>query len=63
MDAWYGAFAPEKTPQGAVAQLADWFIAAMQMPEVKAKLLVPGLYPVGTCGAEFMLARVRQALA
>jgi tripartite-type tricarboxylate transporter receptor subunit TctC len=53
VDAWYGAFAPQKTPQGAVAQLADWFIAAMQMPEVKAKLLVPGLYPVGTCGAEF----------
>jgi hypothetical protein len=25
----------------------------MQVPEVKSKLVVQGLYPVGTCGADF----------
>lgn len=25
----------------------------MRVPEVKEKLLVQGLYPVGTCGADF----------
>jgi tripartite-type tricarboxylate transporter receptor subunit TctC len=53
VDAWYAAFAPEKTPKDTIAQLAGWFTAAMDVPEVKAKLVVPGLYPVGTCGAEF----------
>lgn len=46
-------FAPAKTPREAVSQLARWFTAAMQAPEVKAKLVAQGLYPVGMCGAEF----------
>jgi tripartite-type tricarboxylate transporter receptor subunit TctC len=46
-------FAPAKTPKEAVSQLADWFAAAMQAPEVKAKLVARGLYPVGMCGADF----------
>jgi tripartite-type tricarboxylate transporter receptor subunit TctC len=25
----------------------------LQVPEVKAKLVIQGLYPVGTCGADF----------
>jgi len=50
---WFGTFAPAKTPKDMVAQLAGWFTAAMQAPEVKAKLDVQGLFPDGICGADF----------
>jgi len=53
VDAWYGAFAPEKTPKETVSQLAGWFTTATQVPEVRAKLAIQGLHPVGQCGAEF----------
>jgi tripartite-type tricarboxylate transporter receptor subunit TctC len=46
-------FAPAKTPKETVSQLATWFTAAVQAPEVKSKLLLEGLNPVGMCGAEF----------
>jgi tripartite-type tricarboxylate transporter receptor subunit TctC len=36
-----------------VSRLASWFTAAMQAPEVKAQLMNQGLFPVGTCGADF----------
>jgi tripartite-type tricarboxylate transporter receptor subunit TctC len=52
-DSWTGLVAPAKTPKETVSQLAGWFTAAMQVPEVKAKLVVQGLFPVGTCGADF----------
>jgi tripartite-type tricarboxylate transporter receptor subunit TctC len=45
-----GLVAPPKTPQGAAAQLAAWAISALQIPEVKAKLLAVGMSPVGLCG-------------
>ena len=50
---WFGLFAPAKTPQAIVSQLADWLRAALLVPEVKAKLVEQGLYPVGMCGADF----------
>jgi tripartite-type tricarboxylate transporter receptor subunit TctC len=50
---WVGLFAPAKTPKEMVSQLAGWFIAAMQVPEIKANLANQGLYPVGLCGADF----------
>ena len=53
VDFWFGVAAPAKTPKEAVSQLAVWFTAAMQAPEVKAKLEVQGYYPVGLCGADF----------
>jgi tripartite-type tricarboxylate transporter receptor subunit TctC len=53
VDAWFGVYAPAKTPTKTVSQLAGWFSAAMQIPEVKAKFVVQGLHPVGTCGADF----------
>ena len=34
-------------------QLSEWFAAARQADEVKAKLLVQGLFPMKECGAEF----------
>jgi tripartite-type tricarboxylate transporter receptor subunit TctC len=53
VEQWFGLFAPAKTPKETVSQLAGWFTAALQMPEVKAKLIAQGLYPVGMCGADF----------
>jgi tripartite-type tricarboxylate transporter receptor subunit TctC len=53
VDHWNGVFAPAKTPKETVFQLAGWFTAAMQVPEVRAKLVAQGLFPVGMCGADF----------
>jgi tripartite-type tricarboxylate transporter receptor subunit TctC len=53
VEVWFGLLAPAKTPKDTTAQLATWFSAAMQAPEVKPKLINLGLYPVGMCGAEF----------
>ena len=41
------------TPQPALSQLANWFSTAVQAPEVKSKLALQELYPVGLCGADF----------
>jgi|SRR5215470_563149 len=51
--AWFGTFAPAKTPKDRITQLAGWFTAAMQVPEVKAKLDAQGLVPGGLCGTDF----------
>jgi len=53
LDIWYGLMAPAKTPAAAIAQLADWFRAAVTTPDMKPKLLQQGLYPVVKCGDEF----------
>jgi tripartite-type tricarboxylate transporter receptor subunit TctC len=53
IEVWFGLVAPAKTPKSTVSQLAGWFTAAMEIPEVKAKLGIQGLYPVGICGADF----------
>jgi tripartite-type tricarboxylate transporter receptor subunit TctC len=50
---WFRLFAPAKTPKETVSQLVGWFTAALQVPEVKAKLAIQGLYLVGICGADF----------
>jgi tripartite-type tricarboxylate transporter receptor subunit TctC len=52
-DIWFGVVAPAKTPNEALSQLAGWFTAALNVPEVKSKLAAQGLFPVGTCGADF----------
>jgi len=52
-EGWLGIVAPAKTPQETVSQLIGWFTAALQSPEVKAKRVAQGLFPVGTCGADF----------
>jgi tripartite-type tricarboxylate transporter receptor subunit TctC len=53
LDYWLGALAPAKTPKETVTQLAAWFTAALQAPELRAKLVPLGLYPIGMCGADF----------
>jgi tripartite-type tricarboxylate transporter receptor subunit TctC len=52
-DIFYGIVAPAKTPLEAITQLSGWFSAALKSPEMKPKLAKQGLFPVGTCGAEF----------
>lgn len=52
-EVWFGLLAPAATPAGKIAQLGDWFSAAMQSPEVDAKLENVGLYPAVRCGADF----------
>ena len=49
----FGVYAPAKTPNEVVAQFAGWFKAALDAPEVKAKLKLQELYPLGICGADF----------
>jgi tripartite-type tricarboxylate transporter receptor subunit TctC len=53
VDNWFGVIAPAGTARETVNELAGWFAAALKVPEVKAKLALQGLYPVGLCGAEF----------
>ena len=53
VDNWFGVIAPEKTPKETLAQLSGWFSTALQAADVKARLAVQGLYPVGICGDEF----------
>jgi tripartite-type tricarboxylate transporter receptor subunit TctC len=53
VDFWWGLFAPAKTPKQTITRLASWFTAAMQVPELKEKLVAQGFFPVGTCGADF----------
>ena len=50
---FYGMVVPAKTPPAATAQLADWFSAAMQAPDVKPKLAQQGLFSNVVCGKPF----------
>jgi tripartite-type tricarboxylate transporter receptor subunit TctC len=50
---WTGVFAPAKTPRETVSQLASWFAAAVDAPDVKMKLAAQGLLPATKCGADF----------
>ena len=52
-DIWFGVVAPAKTPNVIVSQLAGWFTAALQAPEIKSKLEAFGLFTVGLCGQDF----------
>jgi tripartite-type tricarboxylate transporter receptor subunit TctC len=53
VDFWWGLFAPAHTPDALLSQLAEWFTAAMQKPEVKTKLNELGFFPAGICGQDF----------
>jgi tripartite-type tricarboxylate transporter receptor subunit TctC len=50
---WFGVVAPAHTPKATTTELAGWFTAAMQAPEVKPKLALQSLSPVAKCGADF----------
>jgi tripartite-type tricarboxylate transporter receptor subunit TctC len=53
MDVWFGLMVPAKTPADKVTEIADWFTAAMHVPEAPEKLQTLMMFPVGTCGAPF----------
>jgi tripartite-type tricarboxylate transporter receptor subunit TctC len=52
-DLWYGLYAPAKTPAAKLSELAEWFAAALNAPEIKPKLAAQGLAGVAMCGTEF----------
>jgi tripartite-type tricarboxylate transporter receptor subunit TctC len=52
-EVWFGVVAPAKTPAEMIAQLSDWFGAALKTASVKDKLQLEEMYPVGACGADF----------
>lgn len=53
VDLWWGLFAPAGTPEVRRQELAGWLKAALQAPDIKAKLSAQGFSPIGKCGAEF----------
>ena len=54
VEVWFGLVVPTGTPPDAVKQLGAWFTAAMQVPEVNARMKVLGLYPVDASVADFV---------
>jgi tripartite-type tricarboxylate transporter receptor subunit TctC len=52
-DLWDGVVAPANTPKETIAEIIGWFTMALREPETKRKLVAQGLFPVGTCGADF----------
>jgi tripartite-type tricarboxylate transporter receptor subunit TctC len=60
-DVWFGLVAPAHTPKQTIAQLIDWFSAALLAPEVKSKLTAQALYPNPKCGADFEAHLLRQS--
>lgn len=52
-DVWFGLVAPAKTSNDKIERLAAWLAAAMQAPEVKARLIHFELYPDVVCGRGF----------
>jgi tripartite-type tricarboxylate transporter receptor subunit TctC len=52
-DIWFGVAAPAKTPKDTISQLARWFTAALQAPEIRTKLSDQGMFPAGICGDDF----------
>lgn len=52
-DNWYGLLAPAKTPPAVIAKLNAAFVAAINDPVVKDKLIKSGAIPVANTPAEF----------
>ncbi|HEX3859927.1 MAG TPA: tripartite tricarboxylate transporter substrate binding protein [Pseudolabrys sp.] len=50
---WFGFVAPAQTPKNIVDQFIKDFSAAIQVPEVKRKVIEAGLFPATNCGAPF----------
>jgi len=52
VDSWYAMFAPAKTPPEIVARMQKEIARAVQLPDVKPKLLEQGADPVGSTPEE-----------
>jgi tripartite-type tricarboxylate transporter receptor subunit TctC len=53
-EVWFGLVAPAGTPKETVGELAQWFVAAMQAPDVKQRLMTLGLNPITASDADFV---------
>jgi tripartite-type tricarboxylate transporter receptor subunit TctC len=53
VDNWFAVNAPANTPKPVLQQLIEWFKAALDDHEVKAKVAAQGMSTVLTCGDEF----------
>jgi tripartite-type tricarboxylate transporter receptor subunit TctC len=51
--AWYGTFAPARTPRETIERHSKIIAAAVRMPDVTERLLTYGLQPTGTSAVEF----------
>ena len=56
VDAWYGLLAPAGTPAAIVNKLNTEIVAALQLPEIRARLASDGAEPVGSTPQQFGLA-------
>jgi tripartite-type tricarboxylate transporter receptor subunit TctC len=59
--AWYGMFAPAKTPKDLVARLSAAIAKAVKTPEIAARLRAVALAPTGTTPEEFAAIQQRDA--
>jgi len=53
VDNWYGLLAPAGTPPAMITKIHDAFVAAINDPVVKEKLIQSGAIPVANSPAEF----------
>jgi tripartite-type tricarboxylate transporter receptor subunit TctC len=53
VDAWFGLFAPARTPEGVVGRLSDALPAALAAPEIAARLTQMGFAPAPMPAAAF----------
>jgi tripartite-type tricarboxylate transporter receptor subunit TctC len=52
-ESWFGIVAPAATPKDTVSQFDGWLQEALRDAGVRSKLVSAGVFPTGTCGAEF----------
>lgn len=52
-EAWFGAFVPAKTPAAVVQRLSDAMVAAVQLPDARARLAGAALEATGIKAGEF----------
>jgi tripartite-type tricarboxylate transporter receptor subunit TctC len=53
VDNWYGMVVPAATPRAAIQRLRDEVVKAMNIPEIRERLLAVGQVPVGSGSEEF----------
>jgi tripartite-type tricarboxylate transporter receptor subunit TctC len=53
LENWLSVVAPAKMPQKTIAELVGFYKAALQAPQIKAKLATQALLPVAMCGRDF----------
>jgi tripartite-type tricarboxylate transporter receptor subunit TctC len=52
-DAWMGLIAPAKTPEAVIARIHDQVVEAIKAPEIRGKLALQLMEPIGNSPAEF----------